>query len=261
MARAAKGEFLLLLNNDAALLPEALKTLKAESDAISEPAIFTLPQFDARAGSLIDRGALLDPFLNSVPNREMDRRDVAMVAGSCLWIPSETWHKLGGFPEWFGSLAEDLYVCCRARLSGIAVRVAGSSGYRHRVGHSLGGGIARDGRLSTNWQRRRLSERNKAFVAWIIWPSPWVPLALGLHLSFLVIECTLLATIRRDMRYLTRIYTPLLRSLWNDRSRLRSIRRDVQASRRIGIVEFLRRFVPYPQKAVLLWRYGLPDLS
>ena len=41
-----------------------------------------------------------------------------MVIGACLWIQKGLWEELGGFPEWFGSIAEDMYLCCRARLAG-----------------------------------------------------------------------------------------------------------------------------------------------
>ena len=37
-----------------------------------------------------------------------------MVIGACLWIPQGLWTELGGFPEWFESIAEDMYLCCRA---------------------------------------------------------------------------------------------------------------------------------------------------
>ncbi|MCZ7654266.1 MAG: hypothetical protein M5R42_08205 [Rhodocyclaceae bacterium] len=84
-----------------------------------------------------------------MPNRDPRRQDVAMVAGACLWIPKHLWDELGGFPEWFGSIGEDLYLCCMARLAGHPVRAPGTSGYRHGVGASFGGGKVSGG----DWRR------------------------------------------------------------------------------------------------------------
>lgn len=148
MAAAARGEYLLLLNNDAELFPDAVKTLIAAAERIGQPAILGLPQFDFDTGELIDRGCLLDPFFNPVPNLDPARTDVAMVIGACLWIQKLLWEELDGFPEWFGSIAEDLYLCCRARLAGYAVQVLHRSGYRHRVGGSFGGGKVRSRRFA-----------------------------------------------------------------------------------------------------------------
>lgn len=46
MAAVATGDFLLLLNNDAALWPDALVTLLAAARALERPAILGLPQYE-----------------------------------------------------------------------------------------------------------------------------------------------------------------------------------------------------------------------
>lgn len=140
MVAQAGGEYILLLNNDAALLPDALATLYRSARTCGMHAILSLPQYDFESGALLDRGCRLDPFLNPVPNLDPSRKDVGMVLGACLWIPKALWEEMGGFPEWFGSVGEDLYLCCRARLAGYPVRVPARSGYLHRVGQSFGGG-------------------------------------------------------------------------------------------------------------------------
>ncbi|UUZ65744.1 glycosyltransferase [Polaromonas sp. P1-6] len=98
MAGEAKGKYLLLLNNDAALYPDALQTLLSEANRIGQPAILGLPQYDAASGELIDIGSLFDPFLNPVPNQNPDRNEVGMIIGACLWLPRTLWTELGGFP-------------------------------------------------------------------------------------------------------------------------------------------------------------------
>ena len=118
MVSRARGRYILLLNNDAVLHRDAVRTLYNHAERHPGPAILGLPQYDMQTGELIDRGSLFDPFLNPVPNLDPGRTDVGMVMGACLWIPKALWEELGGFPEWFGSLAEDLYLCCLARLRG-----------------------------------------------------------------------------------------------------------------------------------------------
>ena len=229
MADAAQGQYLLLLNNDAALLPGALTTLKSEAVRLGRPAILSLPQYDAETEDLLDIGSLLDPFLNPIPNLNPRLNDVGMVMGACLWIPKILWDELGGFPEWFGSVGEDLYLCCRARLGGYPVRALGISGYRHRVGASFGGGKARDGKLVTTFRRRALSERNKTFVMALTYPAPAMQILLPVHLLLLLVEGVLLSILRLRLTYLTDIYFPVFRDVYRNRS---SILRERRASLR-----------------------------
>lgn len=261
MAAAAKGEYLLLLNNDAKLLPDALATLLAEAGRLKAPAILSLPQYDAGSGALLDIGSLLDPFFNTVPNLDPQRQDVGFVAGACLWIPKCLWDELGGFPEWFGSIGEDLYLCCRARLAGYPVRALDRSGYRHGVGASFGGGKVRGGRLATTFRRRALSERNRIGVMTMTCPSPVVQLLLPLHVLVLLLEGAALSLLKWDRAYITKIYLPALRTLLRQRGRLLEGRRACMAQRKLGVVRFFSTFVAMPHKLRMLLRHGLPQLS
>ena len=171
MVAEAQGEYILLLNNDAALAPDAISTLLAAAKAQPKQGILTLPQIDWQTDTLVDRGCLLDPFYNPVPNLDPTRTDVAMAIGACLWLPRNLWLALGGFPEWFESIAEDLMLCCQARLWGYPVQVAAKSYFRHRQGASFGGNRVDDNRLLTTYRRRRLSERNKTYVMIMCTPA------------------------------------------------------------------------------------------
>lgn len=263
MAAAASGEFLLLLNNDAELFPDALRMLYRVAQELRRPTILSLPQFDFDTGILIDRGCLLDPFFNPVPNLDPDRTEVAMVIGACLWIPKAIWDELGGFPAWFGSIAEDMYLCSKARLDGYDVLVAKESGYRHRVGSSFGGGKPVGGRLRTTYRRRALSERNKSFIMTMMCPSPVFPLLLPLHLMLLAVEALALVTIKRDGTLWKEVYSPCFVSLWRERRRLWRLREETQKARRQRCTSrrFFRAFDWRPYKLRMLLAHGLPQVG
>ena len=260
MVAHARGEYVLLLNNDAALFPDALATLLEAARSQERPGILTLPQYDWQSGDLVDRGCLLDPFYNPVPNLNARRRDVAYVIGACMFLPRTLWNELGGFPEWLGSLAEDMYVCCLARLRGLPVQAAQGSGYRHRQGASFGGNRADASGLHTTYRRRALSERNKTAVmvvctpTWLAWPL------LALHCALLAVEGALLALLKRDARIWRGIYGPAIGYVLHHFGELRRRRRDVQGARQVRPGVYWRGFTWRPRKLALLQRHGLPDL-
>lgn len=259
MAGIARGRYLLLLNNDAVLLPDALAVLVAEAARLGTPAILTLPQYDMQTGRLLDIGSRLDPFLNAVPNGAPQRGAVGMVAGACLWIDKTLWRVAGGFPDWFGSLAEDLFLCCFARLAGYPVQALAQSGYRHHVGAQFGGGRLREGRLSTTFQRRALTERNKTFVMVMLYPSPVVQLVLPLHLLLLLIEGALLSVLNFRVAYLRQVYFPVFGALFRFRKQLSRSRAAASAMRCQTTTEFFSAFDPFPYKLRMLLRHGLPE--
>jgi hypothetical protein len=260
MAAIARGRYLLLLNNDATLFPDALRSLAEAAERLGVPAILGLPQYDDESGRLIDVGSLFDAFLNTVPNLDRDRRSVGTIIGACLWLPRTLWQELGGFPEWFGSLAEDTYLCCLARLRGHPVQALGHSGFRHRVGASLGGGKVQSGRLAPTGRRRYLSERNKTCALVITYPSPILQIILPVHVLLLAIEGLAMSLAHRAWRPWLEIYGPSLADNWRLRTRLLRLRAEVQQSRRIDLGQWLSVFRPMPRKLGLLLEHGIPEL-
>src|SRR5690606_27545832 len=120
------------------------------------------------------------------------------------------WNELGGFPEWFGSLGEDMYLGCLARLRGMPVRATAAGHYRHRQGASFGGNRVQGGRLESTMRRRALSERNKTTV--LIVCTPGLPMwgMLGVHLLALSVEGMALSLLKRDSRIWRQVYAPAL---------------------------------------------------
>ena len=261
MVSRARGRYILLLNNDAVLHRNAVRTLFRHAEEQQGPAILGLPQYDIQTGALIDRGSLLDPFLNPVPNLDPGRTDVGMVMGACFWIPKALWDDLGGFPEWFGSLAEDMYLCCLARLRGVPVTVLPESGYDHWVGRSFKGGRVVGNALQTSYRRRALSERNKTFTMLIYNPPPAALILIPFHLLVLAGEGLVLSLLKRSVRVFSDIYWFSLHSVWKEKRRLLGLRRTVQSSRCISSHRFFAAHKWMPYKLNMLLKFGLPDIE
>ncbi len=263
MVASARGTFILLLNNDAALHKNALKTLYSASQQYGD-AILGLPQYDANTRKLIDIGSIFDPFLNPIPNKDITRQDVGMVIGACLWLPRNLWKKLGGFPEWFGSLAEDMFICCLARLWGYPVKALSESGFDHWVGRSLGGGkITKNNKLSTTSTRRALSERNKTFVMLICYPTPALLLLFPIHICLLCLEGIILSLLKQDKKIWTDIYWNCLREIYKNKKIIKKTRERSTSQRTVSIrpFSFFKPFTLTPHKLRLLRKYGLPTLD
>ena len=260
MVELARGEHVLLLNNDAALFPDALATLADAAAQQPPPGILTLPQYDWETGDLVDRGCLLDPFYNPVPNMDPMRSEVAMVIGACFWIGRETWELLGGFPEWFESIGEDLYLCCATRLVGRKVEVTNVSGYLHRQGHSFGGNKVDSQNLVSSYRRRRLSERNKTYVLFIMTPPTLTWPILCTHIILLLLEGFILSVAEMNFRPMKEIYINALTSLWQNREALREHQRGIRKSASIEWLEYFSAFKIWPRKLTMLRKYGWPYL-
>jgi GT2 family glycosyltransferase len=261
MVDVATGEYILLLNNDAELFDDAVATLYSHARTLGQAAILGLPQYDAASGRLIDIGSSFDLFLNPVPNLDVQCQNVGMIIGACLWLPRSLWNEIGGFPDWFGSLAEDMYVCCLARLYGYPVQALATSGFRHWVGQSLGGGKVTENKLSTRLTRRVASERNKTFVMVMSSPAPWIYVLLPLHLMLLLLEGLALALLKRRWALFSDIYWGCLKSQWQERKRLAQWRRHIQEKRRVSQSDYLRVFSFVPYKLRMLLRHGLPEVK
>ena len=261
MVAHARGEYLLLLNNDAALFPDALPTLFDAARRQTPAGILTLPQYDWTSGTLVDRGCMLDPFYNPIPNLDPERTHVAMVIGACLWIPRNLWNELGGFPAWMESIAEDLYLSCMARSCGYPVDTAKSSGFRHRLGASFGGARIDGRNLKSTFRRRRLSERNKTFALIIFTPTLAAWLLLVSHLFILIIEGAMISLTHWNFGIFRNVYANVPATLVKDRKRIFALRRQVQRARCISLATYLQPFSVLPRKLMLLLRYGMPKIS
>lgn len=260
MVEHSHGKYVLLLNNDAVLRPGSLRAFLHEAEACAIPGIIGLPQYSLMDGALVDRGYEFDIFMNPIPTLTPGHHEVATVTGACLWIPRQVWDETGGFPDWFGSVAEDIYLCHAARLLGYPVVVLDSPGFDHWIGRNLGGGKVMENKLVSTTRRRALSERNKTWVMLICYPLAVLLFVLPLHFALLAVEAIALMVTGTPSIKVKSIYLTLPASLSNNFSRVTAARKRIQANRRMERIDYLRRFRLVPWKLIMLFRHGLPSL-
>jgi GT2 family glycosyltransferase len=261
MAAQARGRYLLLLNNDAKLRPGTLQRLYAFAESGEQDSILGLPQCAMADGTVVDHGYRTDPFLNPIPIMAPGTHTAGVATGACLWIPRQVWDAVGGFPPWFESVAEDIFLCLAARLLGYRVIVLDGPGFDHCIGMNLGGGKVVGGGLRTTTRRRALSERNKVFCMLCCYPMSALAVLLPLHAAFLFFEAIFLLATAASMQQVSRIYAGIPRAIWHRRSELRALRSRLMARKPVRDT-LLFAFTDWiPHKLVMLRRHGKPIIK
>jgi GT2 family glycosyltransferase len=145
-AALARGEFLVLLNNDLILTPRWLEPLLAAHRIYGDRAgLVGNVQLEAATGALDHAGIFINlkgkPEHRRTPPRFtffVPRRRVIAVTGACVLIRRALWEKLGGFDPVFINGCEDVDLCLRAADAGHVNLVALRSVVRHHISASPG---------------------------------------------------------------------------------------------------------------------------
>jgi len=261
MVAHSRGEYVLLLNNDAVLRPGSLKAFRDYAATQPIQGILGLPQYTLYDGSLVDRGYEFDLFMNPIPVFAKGPTEVGAVTGACLWVPRNLWDAIGGFPPWFESVAEDIFLCCAARLLGYSVTILKEPGFDHWIGKNLGGGKIIDKKLSSTVRRRSLTERNKTWVMMMCYPLPVLLILLPFHFLFLGIEGLVMLLMKRDWHAVDTIYAKLPRRLMEFKASVNTLRSKLQSKKQCRIDVYFSMYKIIPWKLVMLFRHGLPRLT
>ncbi|HXE75404.1 MAG TPA: glycosyltransferase family 2 protein [Candidatus Xenobia bacterium] len=158
--KAARGDWVLLLNPDAAAEPGALDALTSVASEVNAEAAggrLLNPDGTTQVGFTLRRLPRLPDMLAEVlllnrvfPRNPWNRRyrcldmscevaaEVEQPAGACLLVKRQVWEELGGmdesfFPLWF----EDVDFCRRLRQRGGRIVYAPQARFRHRGAHSV----------------------------------------------------------------------------------------------------------------------------
>lgn len=260
LAEIARGRYVLFLNNDAKLMPGSLQQLVRFARDHPD-SILGLPQHTLGREALLDRGYWTDPFLNPIACFQPGDRPTGVVTGACLWVPRAAWESIGGFPAWFESVAEDIFLCLAARLLGHPVYILDGPGFEHWVGRNLGGGKLVDGELHTTVRRRALSERNKTYAMLCCYPWQALLPLLPLHFLFLACEAIFLLASGTSFAKVRRIYAGILPAIWRRRTDILQLRRKLMRQRRVGASELFAFTRWLPHKLRMLARHGRPHVG
>ncbi|MGG6461886.1 glycosyltransferase family 2 protein [Solilutibacter silvestris] len=261
MASAARGRYVLLLNNDAILHDGSLQAFFSSAEGGLQDCILGLPQRSLADNLIVDHGYRIDPFLNPIPILTQDTHEVGVATGACLWIPKKIWGDVGGFPEWFESIAEDIFLCMAARLLGYRVVVLATPCFDHWIGKNLGGGKLVGSTLQSTVRRRTLSERNKIFVMLCCYPWPVITALMPLHAVSLLLEATFLLLVGTKPSAVWRIYASIPGAMWRCRGNACALRERLMRQKQVdsnGLFAFTDWL---PHKLRMLLRHGIPNLD
>ena len=178
-AATARGDFLVLLNDDLVLLPRWLEPMLAAHARLRQRAgVVGNVQLDASTGEVDHAGLVVNitgkpvhaRALPSLAYRAIRRiRDVPAVTGACLLIERSLWQQLGGFDEAYVNGGEDIELCFRARAAGRRNVVALRSVVRHHVSSSPGRKLRDEEnsyRLARRWARELVAAADDGTRTW-----------------------------------------------------------------------------------------------
>ena len=145
-ARAARGRFVALLNNDLVFARGWLEPMLKAFSRFRDSGIVGNLQYRVATGELDHAGLVIDP--KGRPEHLDHRRGRLIlptaysrrpaVTGACCVLERQQFLDLGGFDEGFINGGEGVDLCFRLRQAGLAVRVANRSRVLHHVSASPG---------------------------------------------------------------------------------------------------------------------------
>ncbi len=191
--RAARGEIVQTLNNDVLVTPgwtrQPMKLLRDPSVAAVAPLVLDLNQPD-RIDSAGD-GWHLCGRAYSRGNRQLvgtvwlaGTEEVFGASASAAFYRRSVLEEVGSFPAEFGAYYDDIDLAFRIRHAGYRALFCSSSVVYHAVHGSYGG------RLDP--ERVRRLARNEEFVFWRCTPRGVLPLALPMHVVYVLLHAGLL---------------------------------------------------------------------
>lgn len=186
----AKGEYVVLFNNDAVAHSEWLEQLVSgtlihpQADIASGP-IYFYERDDViwNAGLRIDMLTGISWLLGMFQNHLELSNDVDYLSGCALLVRKQVFDKIGLLDDRFFFYTEDVDFCLRAKRAGFTLRVVPDAIVWHSVPIGLRGAPVRD-------QRQKFKSDFKLILK--LWPLWCLPLTLILRLTLIPVAYVLL---------------------------------------------------------------------
>ena len=250
-AGAARGQFLLFLNNDTWLEPRCLEQLLAEVQRTGADAAAPLA-LNYGDDSFQSLGAFgFDLFgLVSTRGSASETREVLMPEGCAYLVGRELFQELGRFDTEFFMFADELDLSWRVWISGHQAVGVPSARLHHRgaaLVNPAGGGAAVEFRTSDT--KRFYANRNSLLVL-LKNARALLLLLVPLQLGLLVLEAVAALALVRRWGFVRRAYWDAVADCWRLRRHILAERRRIRQFRRRGDLWMLR---------VLRWRLNRWD--
>jgi GT2 family glycosyltransferase len=264
-AEAARGQYLLFLNNDTWLEPTCLEQLLAEVERTGAGAAGPLI-LDYEDDSFQSIGAFgFDIFgLASTRAPAAETREVLMPEGCAYLIRRELFHTLGCFDPEFFMFADEFDLSWRVWISGHRAVAVPSARVHHRGAAQVnpaGGGEKVEFRTSDT--KRFYTNRNSLLVL-LKNARHFLLLVVPLQLGLLALEAMASLVLVRRWSFVKRAYWDAVADCWRLHKHILSERRRIRQFRRrgdLGMLRFLRGSLNRWGELQRLRRFGVPKVT
>ena len=264
-AEAARGEYLLFLNNDTWLEPNCLEVLLAEvrktGAAAAGPLILNYEDesFQSLGAFGFDVFGLASTRLPSAQTRE-----VLMPEGCAYLIRRDLFQQLGGFDREFFMFADEFDLSWRVWISGHRAIAVPAARLHHRGAAQVnpaGGGAAVEFRTS---DAKRFYANRNSLLALLKNARHVLLLLVPLQLCLLVVEAVTALVLVRRWGFIRRAYLGAVADCWRLRGHVLVVRKRIRQFRRRGdlyMLRFLRLRLNRWDELQRLRRQGVPKVT
>jgi len=254
-AATSHARYLLFLNNDTHLAPDALAAFVQAAEANDQAHIWAPQQRTYDGKHLLHIGMSADVLSYPCGGRKTFYSD-----GAALFIRCEVFRQLGGFDQYHFIWWEDSDLCWRAWLQGYRVATLPQVVIFHKAGGTMGSSLPEDQQYTTSTGKRRLAYRNQLATLLKNYSTPALAFVLPLFgvqtlAEMTVFACTGQRSVLRD------VYVWAWHDLLRHRSYLRMMRRKIQSTRTVSDWAVLRRMEWKLATVGLFLRIGIPTVK
>ena len=264
-ARAARGEYLFITNNDVWLEPDCLEKLAAGTQAARANAATPLV-LNYQDDSYQDLGFFgFDPFGLPSPSYPQSQSREVFIAGGCAYLIEREWFdRIGGFDEALYFYAEEVDLSWRLWIAGGRIVSVPESRIHHRgaAGVNPAGGVT-VAEYRTSDQKRFLTNRN-CLLTLMKNGQHVILLMIPLQMALVLVESLLGILILRRVSYFRKACLNAFRDCWRLRGHVAAERKKINAFRRrsdFWMLRFLRLRLNRWDEVKRVLKFGLPRVT